>query len=242
MASEREDGLRRRAKRTEDWQPVDKQTVTGMANSLRTEILVILSERPASVNGLSRDLGKDYDKVRYEFDRLKEVGLIEMDFERRVGGVIEVFYRAVKRPYIKGAEWPSVPDRLKGGMRGSLLDKITKDAIDSIEAGLYDSLEGAHMSRTPGLVDDDGWEEIRAWLLHSLEGVIEIFDNNRQRLAAANAIGTAVTVSMLGYPSTTPGRPTGPPPSDSEHNGPGSPKAKEAPKPKRKAKGTRKKA
>lgn len=239
MASERKDGLRQRAKRTEDWQPVDKQTVTGMANSLRAEILVILSERSASVAGLSRDLGKDYDQIRHEFDRLKEVSLIKLDFEKRVGGVVEDFYRAVKRPYIENAEWQSVPDMLKGGMRGSLLDKIMKDAIESIEAELYDSLEGAHMSRTPGLVDDEGWEELCAWLLHCLEGVIEIFDNNRQRLAAANAIGTAVTVSMLGYASTTPGRPAGAPPADGEGDGSRGPKAKEAPK--SRAKGKRKK-
>lgn len=215
MASER-DGFRQRAKRAERQRKVGKQTVTGMANGLRTEIHVILSERTASVHGLSRDLGESYHQVRYEVKMLQGAGLVEVDSERRVGGTYEVFYRATKRACIDDMEWPSVPDALKGGLRGVLLDNITNDAVEAIQAELYDSLEGAHMSRTPGLVDDRGWEELRAWLLHCLEGVLEIFDNNRQRLAAENAIGTAVTVSMLGYPSTTPGRPAGRPPDATE--------------------------
>lgn len=212
------DGFRQRAKRAERLRRAEKRTVTGMANSLRTEIQVILSERAASVNGLSRDLGIDYGKVRHECDMLKASRLIEVESEKRVGGAVEIFYRATRRVCLDDMEWPSVPDSLKAGLRGTLLDNITNDAIEAIEAELYDSLEGAHMSRTPGLVDDEGWEEIRDWLLRSMEGVIEIFDNNRQRLAAANAIGTAVTVSILGYPSTTPGRPAGPPPVGDERS------------------------
>lgn len=211
MASER-DGLRRRAKRAKGRQGLDKQLVTGMANSVRAEIHVLLTERAASVNGVSRDLGLDYDQVRHDFNMLKAVGLIEPVGERRVRGTAEVFYRAVKRACIDDMEWPVVPGALKAGMRGSLLDGIANDAIEAIEADIYDSLEGAHMSRTPGLVDDLGWEELRDLLRRSLEGVIEIFDINADRLAAANAIGTAVTVSILGHPSTAPGRPSAPPP------------------------------
>lgn len=175
-----------------------------MSNALRAEIQVILSERSASVNGLSRDLGIDYDKVRHECDMLKNNQLIEIEWEKRVGGAVEIFYRATKRVCLDDMEWPSVPDALKEGLRGVPLDNITNDAINAIEAELYDSLEGVHMSRTPGFVDDEGWEELRAWLLHSLEGVIEIFDNNRQRLAAANAIGTAVSVRCSAIPQPLP--------------------------------------
>jgi DNA-binding transcriptional ArsR family regulator len=248
MASER-DGLRQRAKRAKNRRGLDRKTITGMADPVRAEIHVILTERAASVSGLSRDLGLDYEEVRHDFKRLKEVGLIEPVGERRVRGTTEVFYRAVKRACIDDVEWPAVPEGLKGGLRGSLLDSIANDAIDAIEAEIYDSLEGAHMSRTPGLVDDRGWDELREWLRRTLEGVIEIFDNNRDRLAAANAIGTAVTVSILGYPSTTPGRPAGPPPDagrqaareqDEAEMSQGS-KAKMKPKSKRKTKREREK-
>lgn len=201
------DGFRERVKRAEDGRGLDRQTVTGLANPLRTEIHVILSERSASVNRLSRDLGVGYDQVKYEVKKLKDVGLIEVDREVRVRGTVEIFYRALKRPYITATEWPSVPAALQGGLRGSLLDKIVKDAVDAVQAGTYDSIEGAHMSRTPGLVDEEGREEIVACLSQCLDDVISIFEENKKRLAENNAAGTAVTVSILGYGSTTPGQP-----------------------------------
>lgn len=202
MTSKHE-GSRQRATRGEGWQAVNKQILTGLANPLRTEIQKILLERPASVNGISRELRKDYDEVRYEFKKLKEVGLITKEFERRVRGTVEVFYRAVRRPYVTGAEWPSVPDTLKGGLRGSLLELITDDAIEAIEADTFDSLESAHMSRTPGVVDDQGWNELQALLLQCLEEVIEIVDKSRGRVAAEGISGTPVMVSIMGYASAT---------------------------------------
>jgi len=206
------DGFRDRVKWAESGRELDRQTITGMANPLRTEIHVILSERSASVSGLSKDLGITYDQVRHEFDMLKAVRLIEIDCEVRVRGTgtVEVFYRAVKRPHLSRREWRSVPEALHGNLRGSLLDKITKDAISAVEAGTYDSLEDAHMSRTAGLVDEQGEKELTSWLSDCLEGVIKIFDTNRRRLAEKDAVGKAGTVSILGYASTIPGRPAGP--------------------------------
>lgn len=221
MASE-PDGFKERAKWAEESWGLDHQTVTGMANSLRAEILVIFSERPASKKGLSRGLGIDYDQVKYEVNKLLEIELIEVDHEVRVGNTVEVFYRAVERPHIKKSEWGSVPPTLHGNLRASLLHMITKDSIAAVEEGTYDDLADAHMSRAPGIVDDEGEEELTAWLTHALEGVIEIFEINRKRVAKKeNAVGRAVNVVILGYASTTPDAPAGTPPDASElHPGP----------------------
>lgn len=216
MASER-DGLRQRAKRAKGRRELDKRMLTGMANSVRAEVHVLLTERAASMNEVSRDLGIDYQRIRYEFDKLKAAGLIAPVGEERARGAVEIYYRAVTRACIDDMEWPSVPDTLKRGMRGSLLDNIANDAIEAIQAGVYDSLEGAHMSRTPGLVDDLGWDELRDWLSRCLEGVIKIFDINAQRLADKDAVGTAVAVAILGYPSTSPGRRVDPRPNAPGH-------------------------
>jgi hypothetical protein len=205
------DGFRERAKWAEEGSELDHQTVTGMANPQRTEILVVLSERSASKKGLSRSLGIDYDQVKYEVKRLLEIKLIEVDYEVRVGAVVEVFYRAVKRPQIKMPEWRSVPPTLHRSLRASLLDKINKDSVAAVEEGTYDDLANAHMSRTPGLVDEEGEEELTSCLAYALERIIEIIEINRKRLAKNNAVGKAVSVVILGYASTTPDGPAAPP-------------------------------
>lgn len=205
MASER-NGFRQRARWIRDGRGIDKRTLIGMANSLRAELQVIFSERPASIGGLSRELGFDYDRVKYEVKRLRDAGSICVDSKRRVRGTTEVFYRAVSRSCLDDREWPAVPDVFKSELRGSLLDTIMMDAIDAIEEETYDSLEGAHMSRAPGVVDELGWDELRTCLARCLDEVIEILDINRDRLTAEDAKGIAVSVAILGYPSTTPGR------------------------------------
>ncbi len=209
MESEKPKG-RERAERTEA-RKVDKRIVTGMANSLRTEILATLNERAASATELSKELGVPFDKVSYEMSALKKSKLIKLKAEKRVRGAVEMFYQATERSYIEPSEWPTVPDVVKGGLRGSLLDILMDDAIAAISKRTYDSLDGAHMSWTPVIIDEQGWEELVLLLLRTMETVIEINAESADRLVARDEKGISCTVSILGYPSAQKSRKVGPP-------------------------------
>lgn len=209
--------VRKRLKESAPNAKPNKTVVTGMHNELRAQILILLNERVASRPEICKELGASFDHVRYEMEVLKKTKppLIELVHEKPVRGTVEKFYRATTRAYLDDAEWPNVPDAVKAGMRGSLLGTLVDDAVAAVQGGTFDSLENAHMSWTPMILDERGWEGLTTILLRALEEAIEIKEESAERLSANDAKGTSCTVSILGYPSANEERKVGPP-SDGE--------------------------
>lgn len=190
----------------------DKNVVSAMDNEERAQILILLNERLASKPEISKELGLPPDKVRYELDVLKKMNppLIKLEFERPVRGTVEKFYRATKKAYLSPAEWPGVPDVVKPSMRGSLLDILVKDAVAAVEQGTFDALPDAHMSWTPAILDQQGWEDTTAILYRTMNEVIKVKEESAERLIARDAKGVSCTVSILGYASANEDRKVGP--------------------------------
>jgi hypothetical protein len=215
MASEkkpRENQTRKRLKRATPNTKPNKTVVTGMHNELRAQILILLNERVASRPEICKELGATFDAVRYEMEVLKKTKppLIELVHEKPVRGTVEKFYRATTKAYLDPSEWPGVPDAVKAGMRGSLLGILVDDAVAAAEDGTFDSLEDAHMSWTPMILDEQGWGEITEILFCAMEEAIKVKENSAERLIEEDAEGISCTVSILGYPSANEDRKVGP--------------------------------
>jgi DNA-binding transcriptional ArsR family regulator len=210
MAS-RKQGMKKRAKIAKAKKEVDKGNVKALANSMRVQILTILNERANSTTGLARELGVEPGEIAYDVEVLRGMGLIEVVGEKKRRGAVEIFYKATSRAHLDELEWPTVPDPIKGGLRASLLQTIMADAIAAIDERTYDSVEGAHMSWTPLIVDGPGWEELVEILRVALEGVLEVSKSSAERLIANDEEGTSITVSILGYAAALDKRKVGPP-------------------------------
>lgn len=204
--------IRRRLKGSGSAGKPNKTVVTGMHTELRAQILILLNERIASRPEICKELGASFNKVRHEMEVLKKTDppLIELVYEKPVRGTVEKFYRATTLAYVDPSEWPGVPDAVKAGMRGSLLDILVDDAVAAVKDGIFDSLPGAHMSWTPMILDEQGWKDLTAILFRALEEAIEVKEDSAERLLAEDAKGTSCTVSILGYPSANEDRKVGP--------------------------------
>jgi predicted ArsR family transcriptional regulator len=211
MATE-ENQIRKRLKNGTINAKPNKTVVTGMQNELRTQIIVLLNERTASRPEICKELGASFNRVRHEMKVLLNLNppLIEQVSEKPVRGTVEKFFRATTRARIDQSEWPGVPEAIKGGMRGTLLDMIVDDAVAAVSRDAYDSLENAHMSWTPVILDEEGWEDLTTVLRRTLEEVERIKGDSTERLLAQDAKGTSCTVSILGYPSANEDRKVGP--------------------------------
>lgn len=189
-----------------------KTVVTGMQNELRTQIIVLLNERIASRPEICKELGASVNRVRHEMKVLLALDppLIEQVYERPVRGTVEKFFQATDQARIDKEEWATVPDVVKGGMRGTLLNMVVDDAVSAISSDAFDSLDGAHMSWVPMILDDQGWEEAMEVLEEALEKVERIKGDSKERLLANGAKGHSCTVSMLGYASANEDRTVGP--------------------------------
>jgi len=222
MAS-KENQTRKRLKNGTDKAKPKKSVITGMSNELRTQIIVLLNERAASKPEICKELGASSNRVRHEIKTLLNLDppLIEQVAEKPVRGTVEKFFRATTQARIDESEWPGVPDAIKGCLRGTLLDMIVDDAVAAVKRNTYDSLENAHMSWTPMIVDDEGWQELGAVLARALKEVERIKGDSAERLLAHDAKGTSCTVSILSYASANENRKVGPATdADEADNGP----------------------
>jgi DNA-binding transcriptional ArsR family regulator len=210
MASKKQ-GMKKRAKVAKGKKDVDKANVKVLANPMRVQLLTILNERVNSTTGIARELGVDPGEIAYDMEVLRKMRRIKVVDEKKRRGAVEVFYKAVSRAYLDEFEWPTVPGPAKGGLRASLLQTIVNDAIAAIDEQTYDSLEEAHMSWTPLIVDEQGWKELTKILRVALKGAKRVGKGSAERLIASDEEGTSCTVSILGYPAAIDKRKVGPP-------------------------------
>lgn len=198
-------------------QIIDECVGKALSNSFRQQILWIINERPASPSEIAEELGETLNKVCHHIDVLKDAKCIELAYTRTIGNRVQRFYRANSRAFLDDVEWPKVPDSLIEGLRATLLRNILDDAIQAVVEGAYDSIEAspAHMSWTPMILDDRGWEELTEILERALLEAIAVQDGAKERLVASGEAGTSCTVSILGYASVG-GQKKVSPPSDAE--------------------------
>lgn len=190
---------------------IDADVAKALGNAFRQQILWILNERTASPTEIAKELGETLNKVCHHIEVLEEANCIELAYTRTVGNRIQNFYTATARAFLDDAEWPTVPESVRGALRATLLQDLLDDAVDSVVEGTYDAYAGSHMSWIPMVLDKQGRTEMTKLLERALLGAIDIEESTRDRLESSGATGTSYTVSILGYPSVGGRKKVGPP-------------------------------
>lgn len=211
MGSERR-GMAKRGQLARERKELDRAIAKVLANALRNQILAILNERRGSATQLAKELKLDFAEVQYEMEALKKAELIEKVGERRRGNSMEIFYIATARAYINPEQWLTVADPIKAGLRASAFQNVIVDAATAISEETYDSLEGAHLSWSPMIVDEQGWKELTKLLLQTMDDSLKIQEESASRLMACDEEGVSVTAAILGFPSANLKRKIGLPP------------------------------
>jgi len=178
---------------------VDQRLVRAMGHQVRVQALTILNERVASPNEISKELGESVGHVSYHIKVLKECECIELVDTAPRRGAMEHYYRATDRAFLDADEWATLPSTIRPGLSASLLKTIINDAASSVLEGTFDKRVDRHLSWTPMILDEEGWDELKTGLLAMLEKVIEIQTASAARLAKADAAGVPVTVAMMGF-------------------------------------------
>jgi DNA-binding transcriptional ArsR family regulator len=185
---------------------IDPRLVKAMGHPVRNDALSILNERVASPNEISKELGESVGHVSYHIKVLKECECIELVDTAPRRGAMEHYYRATSRAFLTDDEWARLPESIRPGMSASLLQTVMTDASEALQSGSLDRRQDRHMSWTPMIVDEPGWEEIAESLAGVLGRVIEIQAESAERLAEADEEGVPVTVTMLAFEAAGPQR------------------------------------
>jgi DNA-binding transcriptional ArsR family regulator len=185
---------------------VDQQLVKALAHPLRAQILAILNERVASPNELSKELGEGLSQVSYHVKVLRDYECIELVKTEPRRGAVEHYYRGMKRSFLNDVNWEGLSPSAKEGISVAGVRMIMSEAIGALGAGTFDARDDSHLSCTPVIVDEQGWDELASVLATSLERILDIQAKSAGRLAEAKTNGIPATVAMLGFETPSPER------------------------------------
>jgi hypothetical protein len=183
---------------------VEQIVAKAFAHPLRVQILIILNERVASPNLLAQELDQSLNLVAYHVRVLEKYDCIELVDTKQRRGATEHFYRATRRQFLSDSEWSRMPQSLRPGLSGAMLKSVFDDIEEAVKAGTLDEKEDRHLSRTPMVVDQQGWDEVSTLLSGTLERVFEIQTESNERLTTSDEDGMLSKVEILHFRSPDP--------------------------------------
>jgi len=183
---------------------VEQVVAKAFAHPLRVQILIILNEKVASPNMLANQLDQSLNLVAYHVRVLEKYDCIELVDTKQRRGATEHFYRATRRQFLTDSEWARLPKSLRPGLSGAMLKSAFDDVEEALDKATFDELEDRHLSRTPMVVDKQGWNDAAELLGNTLERLIEIQAEATTRLGESGEQGLYSKVLMLHFKSPNP--------------------------------------
>jgi hypothetical protein len=183
---------------------VEQIVAKAFAHPLRVQILIILNERVASPNLLSQELNQSLNLVAYHVRVLEKYDCIELVDTKQRRGATEHFYRATRRQFLSDSEWARMPESLRPGLSGAMLKSVFDDIEEAMSSGTLDEIDDRHLSRTPMVVDQQGWDETATLLRETLDRLLAIQADASARIAQGDEAGILAKVEMLHFKSPSP--------------------------------------
>ena len=187
--------------RTKKKDGVEQIVAKAFAHPLRVQILIILNERVASPNLLAQELDQSLNLVAYHVRVLEKYDCIELVDTKQRRGATEHFYRATRRQFLTDAEWARMPETLRPGLSGAMLKSVFEDLDEAMQTGTFDEIDDRHLSRTPMVVDQQGWSDVAGLLSNTLDRVLEIQAEASSRLAESGDQAVLSKVHILHFKS-----------------------------------------
>ncbi len=180
--------------------------ITAMSHPLRARILRLLSDRDVmSPAQLSRELHAELSDVSYHVRALVKLECAEEVFTRPVRGAVEHFYRATQRSLIDTDEFEDLDPVVAEDLVCQAVQMILDDFVDSRKAEMVGYDKHFHISRTPLILDPEGYEEgMRAVERCRLEmSKIEAKSAERRAESGAPGISTAADFLFFKVPGSS---------------------------------------
>jgi hypothetical protein len=163
---------------------------------LRVRILGVLDEGVASPSVIAGRLGAPLGVVSYHVRRLAALGLVDLVAQSHRRGAVEHHYRSSQRPVITNEAWAQLPSVAKAATVGAALSRVGDEVAAAAECGGFDR-GNAHLSRSPLLLDEEGWDEVAAKLDEVLHDLERVAAEAEERLARRDHDGEVGAIAVL---------------------------------------------
>jgi DNA-binding transcriptional ArsR family regulator len=194
----------RKAKKAKTDELVDSRLMKALTDPRRVKVLSILNERVASPKELAEEFGETLSGVAYHFKVLRNFGLIELERTEPRRGAVEHYYRATNRALVPDDAWRALSAKTKRGIAHDIMENIIGDVAESVEEGVFGGRDGVHISWTPLILDEQGWEAFTALLEETLERTFDLQAEATERLNSKGEGGSdavSATLAMIGFES-----------------------------------------
>jgi DNA-binding transcriptional ArsR family regulator len=178
---------------------ITQQLAKALAHPLRVRILTSLHRGISSPNQLAQELDEPLGNVSYHVKTLLEYDCVELVKTEPRRGAVEHFYRATERAFFSDADWAKIPASARKGIEGVILESIGQDATVALTEGTIDKRTDSHVTRTPLVLDEAGWEELSTLLGETLEQAMKIGEESASRLAGEEGDGIPTSLSLLHF-------------------------------------------
>lgn len=175
-----------------------------LSDQLRMDIVCECNLREVSPRGF-RDAfgGPSLASLQQTFIELEQFGWIER--VPAVGGPppedFDRLYRSEQRVVIDNPLWSRLPQSVKSSMTARVVESLFKRTRDAMKAGTVDARDDSHLSLTPVLLDQQGWEAVIDRFDALLEYVIEEQEEAGARMAESGEEPILMTAGLLGFES-----------------------------------------
>jgi hypothetical protein len=162
-------------------------------------ILTALHEGISSPNQLSQKLNEPLGNVSYHVKTLLEFDCIELVKTEPRRGAVEHFYRATERAFLSDEDWAKVPVSARKGITGVVIEKIGEDVARAMVDGTMEERTDTHISRSPLVLDEQGWKDLSKLLNNLLDQANEIESESAARLNETKGASINTKLAILHF-------------------------------------------
>jgi DNA-binding transcriptional ArsR family regulator len=179
--------------------PVDPRLAKALSHPMRTHILAILNERVASPNEIAEMIDERLPNVSYHVRALQELGCIELVRTAQRRGAIEHYYRALERPFFTDRDWKRLPRSGRQAVTDLTLQMVWEDTAEAVRKGTFERRADRHLSRSPLVLDEQGWKELNSALSKVHTRAEDIAARSAKRLVKADKPGVSTMLVMMHF-------------------------------------------
>ncbi|HEX3736298.1 MAG TPA: winged helix-turn-helix domain-containing protein [Solirubrobacterales bacterium] len=177
--------------------PMETTLAAIVAHPTRARAFTILTERTASPVEIAQEIGKDVGHVGYHVRKLQQLNLIELVDERPVRGAVEHFYRAIERPVVSEQEFAGLSVKERESFTRYIVQRLVADIAHSMDQHIFDARANHVITRTPMLVDEEGFQELSDLHTEVLERTMEIQAQSAERRTKSGEEGIPTVSSSM---------------------------------------------
>lgn len=176
----------------------------------RVELLCLLNEGERNRYELAALIGVKPDKIKHHLKELLDEGSIELAYTKRVGNLIQHYYRAVEIPLYSDEEIEALRPEERQVFAGVILQAVMAESLASLWAGKMADDRRVWLSWRWFHVDAQGREDIADEQARHWKRVVEIEAESTNRCAKSGEPTKSIIVVSLGHircrraPSATP--------------------------------------